>query len=206
MESPESEKPLAIGEFFAFLNSDAVPEPGAVEAALRHFDDPAAGVVGGQVLSSNGDLQEAGSIIWANGLEPYGQSQLATLPQYEFRRPVDYCSTAFLFTRRIYVPATPTLTPFGARKTFLFIGAMHSDANPNADSMTYFCRQIWPEIRRRTGAEFVIAGYGTDRFLVSDFTVLFEKLRVNALTRILMDFDQDTFDRSITEVLASVVG
>ena len=31
--------------------------------------------------------------------------------------------------------------------------------------MRYFCTAIWPTVRRATGAELIIAGYGTDRAL-----------------------------------------
>jgi len=47
---------------------------------------------------------------------------------------------------------------------------MHGAENPNADSMRYFCDSIWPVVRKATGAELIIAGYGAD-IALSDFKV-----------------------------------
>src|SRR5208283_5312094 len=58
--------------------------------------------------------------------------------------------------------ARPTPAGFEDRRTFLFIGAMHGTDNPNADAMRYFCSAIWPRVRDVTGADLVIAGYGSD--------------------------------------------
>ena len=62
-------------------------------------------MVGGKILLANGDLQEAGSIIWADGTAVgYGRGDNPDRPQYQFRRPVDYCSGVFLFTpRRLFL-------------------------------------------------------------------------------------------------------
>ena len=85
----------------------------------------------------------------------------------------------------------PTTAPFEERKTFLFVGAMHGTDNPNADSMRYFCAEIWPSIYAATGAELEIVGYGTDVALSdlkckgvrvhgtqSDLTEVFNRARV----------------------------
>ncbi len=45
----------------------------------------------------------------------------------------------------------PTATAFADRSGFLFVGAMHSDESPNADSMRWFVRQVWPLIRAQLG-------------------------------------------------------
>jgi glycosyltransferase involved in cell wall biosynthesis len=57
---------------------------------------------------------------------------------------------------------SPTPTDFQGRKRFLFVGAMHGRDNPNADSMRYFCNEVWPIVQASTGTELLIAGYGTD--------------------------------------------
>ncbi len=85
----------------------------------------------------------------------------------------------------------PTPAPFCDRHSFLFVGAVHGSENPNADSIRYFCSEIWPEVRRRTGAELIIAGFGTDRYLtdieceglrivgpVEDLTSVYNQARV----------------------------
>jgi glycosyltransferase involved in cell wall biosynthesis len=57
--------------------------------------------VGGKILLANGDLQEAGDIVWSDGRAlGYGRGDNANRPQYNFRRPVDFCSGAFLLTPR----------------------------------------------------------------------------------------------------------
>ncbi len=68
---------------------------------------------------------------------------------------------------------SPTSTRFAERRSFLFIGGVHGSDNPNADSIRYFCRAVWPAVHQTTGATFVVAGYGTDEILgdLADSTV-----------------------------------
>jgi glycosyltransferase involved in cell wall biosynthesis len=61
--------------------------------------------------------------------------------------------------------ASPTSTAFAARSTFLFVGAVHGSDNPNADSIRYFCREVWPRVQPATDATFIVAGYGADEVL-----------------------------------------
>lgn len=61
--------------------------------------------------------------------------------------------------------AKPTMRAFGERNTFLFIGAVHGAQTPNGDSMRFFCKDIWPQVHRETGAHLMIAGVGTDYYL-----------------------------------------
>ena len=39
---------------------------------------------------------------------------------------------------------------------------MHGEDNPNVDAVRYFCSSIWPAVRNATGADLIIAGYGSD--------------------------------------------
>jgi GT2 family glycosyltransferase len=90
---------IANGEYLCFLNNDALLTEGAITAALRNFDSANVGAVGGKILLANGKLQEAGSITWSDGSAlGYGRGDDPELPQYNFRRPVDYCSAVFLIT------------------------------------------------------------------------------------------------------------
>jgi len=90
---------IATGEYLCFLNNDALLTRGAVAAALKNFDRESVGAVGAKILLSTGKLQEAGSIIWAVGSAlGYGRGDDPDLPQYNFRRPVDFCSAVFLIT------------------------------------------------------------------------------------------------------------
>ncbi|HUI82808.1 MAG TPA: glycosyltransferase [Candidatus Binatia bacterium] len=93
---------LASGEFLCFLNSDAVLARGSLEVALASLrQDGKIGALGGKILFADGRLQEAGMIVWNDGTAwGYGRGDNPELPRYEFRRPVDYGSAAFLVTPR----------------------------------------------------------------------------------------------------------
>jgi len=56
----------------------------------------------------------------------------------------------------------PTVSSFAQRDAFLFVGSIHGTDNPNADSVRYFCETHWDQIHRATGAEFLVAGYGSE--------------------------------------------
>ncbi|MEY2333317.1 glycosyltransferase [Acidithiobacillus ferrianus] len=92
---------LAKGEYLLLLNNDAQILPGAVETAITTLaENNNAGAVGGRIINLDGLLQEAGSIIWQDGsCLGYGRGDHPDKPEYRFRRPVDYCSGAFLLTR-----------------------------------------------------------------------------------------------------------
>jgi len=57
----------ARGEHLCFLNNDVLLQPSALGTATSNFRDSGVGAVGGKILLANGDLQEAGSVIWADG-------------------------------------------------------------------------------------------------------------------------------------------
>jgi GT2 family glycosyltransferase len=92
----------ARGNLLLFLNNDAEMLPGALErlvATLR--SSPDIGVVGGKQVFPDGRLQEAGSIVWSDGsCEAYGRNADPDAGEFNFQRDVDYCSGAFLLTRR----------------------------------------------------------------------------------------------------------
>lgn len=54
----------------------------------------------------------------------------------------------------------PTKNPFESRSGFLFVGAIHEESSPNADSVIWFLEEIFPRIRESLGPEarFTIAG------------------------------------------------
>ena len=120
----------ARGEYLCFLNNDALLQPHALSSALLSFrEDSKVGVVGGKVLLANGDLQEAGSIIWSDGSAlGYGRGDDPNLPQYEFRRPVDYCSGVFWVT---------------TRSLFRELGGFNRIFSPAYYEDTDYCMQVW---------------------------------------------------------------
>ena len=45
----------------------------------------------------------------------------------------------------------PTTNGFGARRGFLFVGAIGADDTPNTDSLLWFVRECWPGISQALG-------------------------------------------------------
>ena len=88
----------ARGDHILLLNNDAILRPGALTAAVDTLEaEDDIGAVGGRIILPNGQLQEAGSIIWNDGsCIGYGRGDDPDRGQYMFRRDVDYCSGAFL--------------------------------------------------------------------------------------------------------------
>ncbi|MCC5843419.1 MAG: glycosyltransferase [Verrucomicrobia bacterium] len=87
-------------EFLLFLNNDARICRGALQAALDVYEtQDNVGAVGGKIILLDGTLQEAGSILWSDGsCLGYGRGGDPEAPEYNFLRPVDFCSGAFLLT------------------------------------------------------------------------------------------------------------
>jgi GT2 family glycosyltransferase len=93
---------VARGEFLLFLNNDAELLPGAIgELVAAATRTERVGAVGGKLVFPDGRLQEAGSIVWADGsCEAYGRGGDPLDGEFNFERPVDFCSAAVLLTPR----------------------------------------------------------------------------------------------------------
>jgi GT2 family glycosyltransferase len=93
---------MATGRYLLLLNSDAWVRPGWLEPLINLADaDPGVAAVAPKLLYPNGRLQEAGSIVWRDGrVRQYGDGDLPSRPEYNFRRTVDYASAACLLVRR----------------------------------------------------------------------------------------------------------
>ncbi|MBR8827141.1 MAG: tetratricopeptide repeat protein [Gomphosphaeria aponina SAG 52.96 = DSM 107014] len=93
---------IATGKFLLFLNNDAEILGNSIQIAVRTIKSAKEiGAVGGKIILADGTLQEAGSIIWQDGsCLGYGRGDQPNAPQYMFKRSVDYCSGAFLLTKR----------------------------------------------------------------------------------------------------------
>jgi GT2 family glycosyltransferase/glycosyltransferase involved in cell wall biosynthesis len=87
---------LARGECLVFLNNDTVPQPGWLDALLGTFDaEPAAGLVGAQLLYPDGRLQEAGGVVFRDGSAwNYGRFGSPSDPRHAYLRDADYLSGA----------------------------------------------------------------------------------------------------------------
>ena len=59
------------------------------------------GAVGPKLVYPDGQLQEAGAIVWSDGTTyTYGRGDDPSKPEYNYVREVDYCSAACLLVRR----------------------------------------------------------------------------------------------------------
>ncbi|MFN8390566.1 MAG: hypothetical protein U0136_09775 [Bdellovibrionota bacterium] len=92
----------ARGDYLLFLNEGTVITDECVDAAVHTFESQArVGAVAGRLLSPDGCVVEAGSIIWQDGrLTPYSAGALARSPDVMFAREVESASSAFLLTPR----------------------------------------------------------------------------------------------------------
>ena len=92
----------ARGELLVFLNNDALPVDGWLDALLATFRArPEAGVVGARLLDESGLVQEAGGAVFADGSAwNLGRGANPRDPLFATVRPVDYCSAAALATPR----------------------------------------------------------------------------------------------------------
>ena len=86
----------ARGKYIALLNNDVEVTAGWLDELLAAFDRfENVGLVGSKLLYPNGDLQDAGGIIWGSG-NPwnYGNRQNANDPRFSYARQADYLSGA----------------------------------------------------------------------------------------------------------------
>jgi GT2 family glycosyltransferase len=125
----------ASGKYICLLNNDALLSPGALHSVVGIFEEePDVGVVGGKVILSNGRLQEAGCLVWRDGrAKQYGREDDSSLPQYNFRRPVDYCSGVFLVTPRLL---------------FEELGGLDLHYAPAYYEDTDYCMKVWERKQR----------------------------------------------------------
>ena len=120
---------VATGQYLCFFNNDALLTPGAIDVVLKNFDRQNVGAAGAKILLANGRLQEAGSIIWSDGSAlGYGRGDEPELPEYNFRRPVDYCSGVFLVT---------------PREVFQRYGGFSEEFAPAYYEDTDYCMTLW---------------------------------------------------------------
>ncbi len=96
---------LARAPQLVFLNDDSTVERGSIDALVRAAsDEPAIGAVGSRITSSDGTLEEAGSVLWRDGSCAHvGQGLTPATDAYHEPRDVDYASAnGLLVTRRAW--------------------------------------------------------------------------------------------------------
>ena len=125
----------ARGRLLLFLNNDTEVAPDAIRRAVETLEGGATpGAVGAKLIWPDGRLQEAGSIVWGDGrTQGVGRGEDPTRPEYNFRRPVDYVSGAFL------------LTP---RALFVELGGFDERFAPAYCEESDYCVRLWQHARR----------------------------------------------------------
>lgn len=92
----------ARGRHLVFLNNDTLPMPGWLDAMIDLAErDRAVGLVGSKLLNSDGTLQEAGGIVWADGSAwNFGRDGDPNAASFNYVKDVDYCSGAAILVPR----------------------------------------------------------------------------------------------------------
>lgn len=92
----------ANGKYILFLNNDTNVQPKWLEFLIHTLtEDSTVGLVGPKFVFHDGVLQEAGGIVWRDGSAwNYGRNQNPALPEYNYKRQVDYISGACLLTKK----------------------------------------------------------------------------------------------------------
>jgi len=92
----------ARGKYVVLLNNDVEVTTGWLDELIAAFERfPNVGLAGAKLLYPNGQLQEAGGIIWGTG-NPwnYGNRQNPWEPRFSYARQADYLSGAAMMTTR----------------------------------------------------------------------------------------------------------
>lgn len=92
---------MARGEYIVFLNNDTLVAENWLESMLELMEaDGEIGLAGSKLVFANGQLQEAGGIIWADGSGwNYGRGQDPDLPEFNYVKEVDYISGCSIMIR-----------------------------------------------------------------------------------------------------------
>lgn len=108
----------AAGKYVIFLNNDTHILSGWLSALVETFEkNKNIGLVGSKLIYPNGQLQEAGGIVWKNkNAWNYGKFQSPGKYEFNYLKDVDYCSGASIMLPKklfdklggfdeLYVPA-----------------------------------------------------------------------------------------------------
>jgi GT2 family glycosyltransferase len=93
---------VARARLLIFLNDDSTVENGCIDALVRASStDPSIGAVGARIVSGDGTLQEAGSVLWRDGSTTHvGDGLPPDSAAFQESRDVDYASANGLLVTR----------------------------------------------------------------------------------------------------------
>jgi GT2 family glycosyltransferase len=93
---------LARGKWLCLLNNDTRVTANWLGELVRTFEAfPNAAMVGAQLLFPDGRLQEAGAMVFRDGIaSQYGRKRDPRRPEFSYARRVDYCSAACVLIER----------------------------------------------------------------------------------------------------------
>ena len=94
---------LSKGKYILFLNNEIKVHKKWLIYLIKLIEsDEKIGMVGSKVVYPNGQLQEAGGIVWNNGeYYNYGRGNNFDLPEYNYVKEVDYISGASILIRKM---------------------------------------------------------------------------------------------------------
>ena len=86
----------ALGKYLVFLNNDTIVQTDWLSALVETIEsDESIGLVGSMMIFPDGQIQEAGGIVWNDATtRQYGYSENPEDWRFNFLREVDYCSGA----------------------------------------------------------------------------------------------------------------
>lgn len=92
----------AKGKHLHFLNNDTEIQKNCIESLLETIENNEdIGIVGSKLLYPNGNLQEAGAIVWNNGsISNYGKFKNPQDSEFNYIKEVDYISGASIIIRK----------------------------------------------------------------------------------------------------------
>jgi hypothetical protein len=91
-----------------------------------------------------------------------GSSAIVSVSEKESRLFAEH-GFQHVYTLGHAVQVSPTANTFKWRNGLLFVGAFHGEETPNADSVIWFVRDVFPLIRKELASDttFMVAGYGS---------------------------------------------
>jgi glycosyltransferase involved in cell wall biosynthesis len=94
---------MARGEYVVLLNNDTEPTAYWLDEMIHAFETfERVGLVGSKLLYPDGRLQEAGGIVWGDGVPwNYGRSDNPADPRFSYTRQADYLSGAAVMLPRV---------------------------------------------------------------------------------------------------------